>query len=173
MSAPEVAAYAADGSARMGRWIVSTVPANWSFEPGFGLRHNSPTQPASNITVVDDVLLGGDKLEPYVKAQMEILKGRFKDPVFGGPQPSALFPADEALMLLIRHPEHEGKRVLQVQTYVRIEHWLGIITLSTLEQMLTTVRKDYEQFVASLKVAPPDPPPPAHDAPDAEAEGTA
>ena len=143
------------GSVRMGRWVISAIPANWWFVPDFGLKHNTTLEPGSNITVKDDILLAGDKLEPYIQAQVKILKGRFSNPVFAGPQPSALVAADECMMLLIRHPEHG---ILQVQTYVRAGRWLGIITLTTSERMLTSVRKDYEQFIGWLKIAPPDAP---------------
>ena len=139
---------------RMGRWEIPAIPANWWFVPDFGLQHNTTAQPPSNITIKDDILLAGDKLEPYILAQIEILKGRFQNPVFAGPQPSPLYPADETMMLLIRHPPHNGVNLLQVQTYVRSGRWLGIITLTTTEQMLSSVRKDYEQFVGWLKIAP-------------------
>lgn len=147
----------------MGRWVISSVPAGWFFEPGFGLRHNTPDQPASNITVKDDILLAGNKLEPYIRVQMEILKGRFAGCSFGGPGDSKLLSADESRMLLIRHQPANGLRVLQVQTYVRLGQWIGIVTLSTLEERLGTVRWDYEQFVSSLLIAPAQEP---------EAEGT-
>lgn len=156
------------GSVRMGRWEISAIPAGWWFVPEFGLKHNTSTQPPSNITVKDDVLLAGDKLEPYILAQVEILKGRFVSPVFGGPHKSALYPADETMMLLIRHPPHNGVNILQVQTYVRVGQWLGIITLTTTEAMLTAVRKDYEQFVGWLRIAPPDPEPDPPAAPPEE-----
>ncbi len=143
----------ASNTARMGRWKISSVPAGWWFVPDFGLRHQADGDPPSNITVIDDVLLAGDKLEPYIATQVEILKGRFTEPVFAGPQKSALFPADECMLLMIRHPPQNGVRILQVQTYVRIQRWLGIITLTTQERNLPGVRKDYEQFVASLRVA--------------------
>lgn len=143
----------------MGRWQISAVPANWFFIPDFGLRHNSPTHPASNITVKDDVLLAGSKLEPYIQAQIDILKGAYLEPVFAGPQPTALVDSSllgvhEAMMLIIKHQPHAGAAVFQVQTYVRLDRWLGIITLTTLEQTLMSVRRDYEQFVRMLSIAP-------------------
>ena len=143
---------------RMGRWEISAVPANWFFIPDFGLRHNSPTHPASNITVKEDVLLAGNKLEPYIQAQISILKRTYLDPAFAGPQPTTLIEAslpavEEAMMLIVKHQPHAGASVLQVQTYVRLDQWLGIITLTTLEQTLLSVRKDYEQFIRLLRIA--------------------
>lgn len=144
---------AASGTARIGRWEIASVPGGWWFVPDFGLRHQTDGDPPSNIMLTDDVLLAGNRLEPYIATQVEILRGRFTDPIFAGPGQSALFPAEECMLLMIQHRSHGALRILQVQTYVRIDRWLGIITLTTKEQNLPGVRKDYEQFVASLQVA--------------------
>ncbi len=144
-------------AARIGRWLISSVPASWFFVPGFGLRHNSP-YPTSNITLKDDVLLAGNRLEPYIQAQITILRRTYLDPAFAGPQPAALLKVDvnETMLLLIRHQPVNGTRVMQVQTYVRLGAWLGIITLTTVEQSVRQVRPDYERFIASLMIAPED-----------------
>ena len=150
---------ASPNSARIGRWLISSVPASWFFIPGFGLRHNSP-YPTSNITVKDDVLLAGNRLEPYIQAQITILRRTYLDPAFAGPQPAALLKVDvdETMLLLIRHQPVNGTRVMQVQTYVRLQSWIGIITLTTVEQSVRQVRPDYERFIASLAIAADDPP---------------
>ena len=144
-------------SARIGRWIISSVPASWFFVPDFGLRHNSP-YPTSNITVKDDVLLAGNRLEPYIQAQIGILRRTYLDPVFAGPKPVALLKidVDETMMLLIRHQPVNGTSVMQVQTYVRLGAWIGIITLTTVDQFIRQVRPDYECFISLLTVAPED-----------------
>lgn len=142
------------GYVRMGGWEVRSVPAGWFFVPDFGLRHSGPP-PTSNITVKDDSLLGGDKLEPYIRVQMDILKRTFENPLFSGPQPSSLVAAEETMLLLIRHVTTDGSRLLQVQTYVREGRWIGIITLTTTEAKLPELRPDYERFVRSLGIVPP------------------
>ncbi len=142
-------------SANIGRWTMSFAPANWFFVPGFGLRHNTP-DPASNISVKEDTLLAGDKLEPYIEAQKIMLGKTYDQPTFAGPQPAKLLAdrADESMLLLIRHQPLRGTSVLQVQTYVRLDKWIGIITLTTVDRMLVQVRPEYEEFVASLTIAP-------------------
>lgn len=149
-------------SARIGRWLITAAPAGWFFEPGFGLRHNTP-HPASNITVKEDSLLAGTELAPYVEAQKIMLARTYDNPTFAGPQPATLLAGqvDESMLLLIRHQTMRGATVMQVQTYVRQGKWLGIITLTTVAEMLPQVRSQYEQFVASLTVAEEEPVPAA------------
>ncbi len=120
------------------------------------MRHNSP-YPSSNITVKDDVLLAGNALQPYIKAQITILKRTYLDPVFAGPQPTELISGvDEAMLLLIRHKPLNGTSVMQVQTYARIDKWIGILTLTSTDNQLLNVRKDYERFVRTLAIAEAD-----------------
>ncbi len=144
-------------SARIGRWQIARAPKNWFFVPDFGLKHNTP-DPASNVTVKDDALLAGNKLEPYIEAQKTMLERTYDSPMFAGPQPTKLLAdqADESMLLLIRHQPMRGTSVLQVQTYVRLDNWIGIITLTTTDRMIQQVRPDYEQFIASLTIAEPE-----------------
>ena len=141
-------------SASIDRWQIRSAPAGWFFVPDFGLRHNAP-DPASNIHLGGDLLLAGNKLEPYVEAQKSMLLRKYDQPVFGGPQPTRLLAdqVEEGMMLLLKHQPMHGLSVLQVQTYVRRGTWIGIITLTTTERALQQVRGDYEQFVASLSIS--------------------
>lgn len=147
-------------SARIGRWGISSAPAGWFFVPDFGLRHNVP-DPASNIHLNGDTLLAGDKLQPYVEAQMAMLSRKFDQPDFAGPQPSKLLAgqADESMLLLIRHQPMRGTGVVQVQTYVRVAKWIGIVTLTTTDRSLQRVRPDYEAFLKLLTILTDDPEP--------------
>jgi hypothetical protein len=42
--------------------------------------------------------------------------------------------------------------MLHAQTYVRSGLWIGIITLTTLEEQLRAVRPDYDAFVKGLRI---------------------
>ena len=138
-------------SARIDRWQINAAPAGWFFVPEFGLRHDAP-DPVSNIYLNGDTLLAGDTLEPYVEAQMAMLRRKYDQPVFAGPQPSKLLAdqAEESMLLLIRHQAMRSISVLQVQTYVRIAKWIGIVTLTTTDRSVQQVRPDYEQFLTML-----------------------
>ena len=144
-------------SARIDRWRLNSAPEHWFFVPEFGLKHNVP-DPKSNIHLGGDKLLAGDKLEPYVEAQKLMLCRKYDQPIFAGPQTSVLLAdqVDESILLLIRHQPMRGSSVFQVQTYVRIEKWIGIVTLTTTDVYLRQVRPDYERFLAMLTILPED-----------------
>jgi hypothetical protein len=77
-----------------------------------------------------------------------------KEAKFAGPQATAFTGADEALLLFVRHNAPSVGSILHAQTYARVGHWLGIVTLTALEAKLQAVRPDYEAFVKGLRINP-------------------
>jgi hypothetical protein len=60
---------------------------------------------------------------------------------------------------MLKHQPMNQTRVFQVQHYIRMDRWIGIITLTTVESELLKVRQDFDQFVKLLKIAPEEAPP--------------
>ncbi|MGH9590731.1 MAG: hypothetical protein ACRD25_10055 [Terracidiphilus sp.] len=148
---PEQAAGSAS-AARIGRWIVPAIPFGWSWVPGFGIQKQSEGAVPSNVYLREDELPAGDKLEPYVKAQITIMKQAFMEPMIAGPAPMEFPGAEEASMLMLKHRPMHQVSVFQVQHYVRSGKWIGIATLTTLESELLTVRPDFDQFMKLLRI---------------------
>jgi hypothetical protein len=116
----------------------------------------------SNVCLKEDELLAGN-LALYIQAQITIMKRTFLDPVVAGPVPLDYPGATEAALLMLKHQPMNQTRVFQVQHYIRMERWIGIVTLTTVEPELLRIRPDFDQFVKLLKIEPepvqPEPPP--------------
>ena len=136
----------------IGRWVVSAIPFGWSWIPGFGIQKQSEDVVPSNVYLREDELLAGDKLEPYVKAQIAIMKRMFMEPMIAGPAPTEFAGAEEASMLMLKHRPMHQVSVFQVQHYLRSGKWIGIATLTTLESELLKVRPDFDQFIKQLRI---------------------
>ena len=148
---------AAPAAAALLRWQMPQVPAHWQVVPGWGVRGVAVHAMGSNICLTEDTLLAGDQLEPYVRVQMDILRRQFAEPQFAGPTPTEMLAAagvEQASLLLIRHGPLGGNEVVQLQVYGLLGKWIGIVTLSALKQNVTLVRKDFELFLAALRIAP-------------------
>ncbi|HVT97299.1 MAG TPA: hypothetical protein VHE33_07300 [Acidobacteriaceae bacterium] len=145
----------ADASApRIGRWVISTIPPGWTWTPGFGI--HKPTGPVtSNICLKDDELLAGNQLDLYIRAQITLLNRTFQEPMIAGPAPFAFPNAAEAALLMVKHRSLQQASVFQVQNYVRIDRWIGVVTLTTIESELLKVRPDFDQFVQRLQIVAP------------------
>jgi hypothetical protein len=141
-------------AARIGRWIISAIPFGWTWIPDFGIQKQAAGVTPSNIYLREDVLLAGDKLALYIKAQITLMKRTFLDPVIAGPALIDFPGAAEAALLMIKHQPTQGNTVFQVQHYVRVGTWIGIATLTTLESELLKVRPDFDQFIKFLTIQP-------------------
>jgi len=139
-------------AARIGRWIVPAIPFGWSWIPEFGIQKQSEGVVPSNVHLREDELLAGDKLEPYLKAQIVIMKRMFMEPMIAGPAPTEFAGAEEASMLMLKHRPMHQVSVFQVQHYMRSGKWIGIVTLTTLESELLKVRPDFDQFMKLLRI---------------------
>jgi hypothetical protein len=140
----------------VGRWSVTGMPGGWIFVADFGIRQMrmEAGSVAASVGVGQDTLDSEGALQEYVEKQMKLIGGYLKDTKFAGPQPTSFAGADEARLLFVRHDAVQAGNMLHAQTYVRSGLWLGIITLTTLEDQLKTVRPDYDAFVKGLHIRP-------------------
>lgn len=139
-------------AARIGRWIIPAIPQGWAWISGFGIQQIVQSGVASNVYLREDELLAGNQLALYIQAQITLMKRTFLEPMIAGPAPLEYPGATEAALLMLKHQPLNEARVFQVQHYIRVDRWIGIATLTTLETELLKVRKDFEQFMKLLKI---------------------
>jgi hypothetical protein len=138
----------------IGRWSVTGMPGGWIYVTDFGIRQmtRDARAVAASVGVGQDTLSSESGLSKYIEQQMKLIGGHLKEAKFAGPQATAFPGADEALLLFVRHNAATVGSMLHAQTYVRLGLWLGIITLTTLEEQLKAVRPDYEAFLKGLRI---------------------
>ena len=142
-------------AARIGRWIIPAIPFGWIWIEGFGIQRAGDNVTPSNVSLQEDELVGGGQLVLYIQAQITVMKRSFKDPVIAGPAPTKFPDAQDCAMLMLKHQPLNQMSVIQVQHYMRIDRWIGIVTLTTLETELLKVRPDFEQFLKLLRIEQP------------------
>jgi hypothetical protein len=132
------------------------MPRGWLYVADFGIRQmtmDARTMGAS-VGVGQDSLNSESGLAEYIQKQKKLIGSYLKEAKFAGPQATAFTGADEALLLFVRHNAPSVGSILHAQTYARLGHWLGIVTLTALEAKLQTVRPDYEAFMKGLRISP-------------------
>jgi len=138
----------------VGRWTVTGMPAGWIFVADFGIRQivRDSRAVAASVGVGQDTLKSAGELAEYMEKQKKLIGNHLKEARIAGPQATAFAGADEAHLLFVRHTVSGAGSMLHAQTYVRVGLWLGIITLTTLEDQLKAVRGDYDVFVKGLRI---------------------
>ena len=138
---------------RVGRWGVTHIPEGWEFAPDFGIRESEAAPHAANIRLSEDLLPAGKLLAPYLVAQKMLLGRTFADPKIAGPSVIAFPGAEEAALLFLKHGEREGApTIIQAQTYVRRERWIGIVTFTAIADRFSELKAHYQSFAAGLYV---------------------
>lgn len=140
----------------VGRWSVTGMPNGWIYVAHFGIRQMrmDAGSVGASVGVGQDALSSTSELQEYVEKQMKLIGNHLKEAKFAGPQSTAFAGADEAQLLFVRHNAVQAGCMVHAQTYVRSGLWLGIITLTALEEQLRTVRPDYDVFVKGLHIRP-------------------
>jgi hypothetical protein len=141
---------------RVGRWGVRLIPDGWEFAHGFGIQKLEGGPQVANIRLSEDTLPAGKLLALYLVAQKTLFDRAFADPKIAGPSVIAFPGADEAALLFLKHGEREGApAVIQAQTYLRRERWIGIITFTALGDHFSSLKANYQSFAAGLYVCDP------------------
>jgi hypothetical protein len=109
---------------------------------------------AASVGVGQDTLASESGLAEYIEEQKRLIEKHLTEAKLAGPQATAFPGAEEAHLLFVRHKVASVGTMLHAQTYVRSGRWLGIVTLTTLEEQLRMVRPDYEAFVKGLRIGP-------------------
>ncbi|MBB5064198.1 hypothetical protein [Granulicella mallensis] len=138
----------------VGRWRITVLPKGWSPVADFGIRQDqsgSGSRPA-NVSLREDLLKDEDTLSAYIQTQAKLLGQYLSSPKMAGPQPTSFPQGEEAALFLVRHAPDETGPMLHAQTYVRLGRWVGIVTLTTPESALKTVRPDYDLLLKGLQV---------------------
>ena len=138
----------------VGRWTVTAMPAGWIYIAGFGIKQMSAVAGAivASVGVGEDSLDDETAMAVYIEKQMKLIESRLKEVKCAGPKVISFSGAEEAHLLFVRHTVSGAGSMLHAQTYVRVGLWLGIITLTTLEDQLKAVRGDYDVFVKGLRI---------------------
>ncbi len=138
----------------VGRWLVTALPPGWIYVANFGIRRMTvdPTAVVANVALGQDELAEPDGLGAYVANQTQMIRHHLANPAIAGPQPTTFAGAEEAWLFFVRHTSQSGVSMLHVQTYVRLDRWVGIVTLTTDERQLHAVRPDYEAFQKGLRI---------------------
>jgi hypothetical protein len=132
------------------------MPNGWIFVSDFGIRQmlSDPRAIAANVSLGHDALERADALGEYIAAQAKLIEKHLTEAKMAGPQPMQFAGAHEAYLFFVRHKPVGAPDMLHAQTYVRVGLWVGIITLTTPEARLKTVRPDYDAFVKGLRILP-------------------
>jgi hypothetical protein len=129
-------------------WAFAAVPEGWELLQEHGFRRVAPGQFPTNVVATAETQLQVASLKDYIDSQIVVLGRYLKDLTSEVSSVSPLPSCDEALTLGLHHTADDGRLVGQRQFYVRRGACVGILTLTSLQEELTSVLPVFESLIA-------------------------
>jgi hypothetical protein len=92
-------------------------------------------------------------LQQYVEAQIKMFREYLREPQIDAVVPPKIHGAAETIALEVRYQTKEGQSIYYQRVYARRGRTVGVLTLTTLEKDLASIRADYEAALAAISLA--------------------
>lgn len=134
----------------IGSWAFARIPGGWKIQEGLGIQLDAKDEKvfSSNIGAMEEPLGPGITLSTYVEAQTKMFREYLREPKIDATLPPKIPGATETIALEVRFTTKDGPAVYYHRVYARGGSTIGVLTLTTLEKDLSSVRPAYDAFLA-------------------------
>lgn len=134
----------------IGKWAFARIPEGWQIQEGLGIQMMTKDDKVfpSNIGVMEEPAGPGVTLSKYVEAQTKMFCEYLREPRIDAALPPKISGAAESIALEVRYSTKDGHAIYYHRLYARSGSAIGVITLTTLEKDLASVRPAYDDFLA-------------------------
>ena len=104
----------------------------------------------SSIGAMEEPLGPGITLQQYVEAQTKMFREYLREPRIDAALPPTIPGAVETVALEVRYNTKEGPSIYYHRVYARIGSTIGVLTLTTLEKDLSSLRPAYDSVLSGI-----------------------
>jgi len=134
----------------IGGWSFSDIPPGWEVQEGLGLQLDTKDAFPSSIGAMEEPLGPGITLQQYVEAQTKMFREYLREPKIYAAVPPKIFGASETVSLEVRYNTKDGHSIYYQRVYARSGSVIGVLTLTTLEKDLPSVRPTYDSVLSGI-----------------------
>ena len=98
----------------------------------------------------------GLTLQQYVEAQTKMFREYLREPKIDASLPPTIPGSAETVALEVRYSTKEGQSIYYHRVYTRSGSVIGVLTLTTMEKDLSSVRPVYDSVLTSISFSPKD-----------------
>ena len=134
----------------IGNWAFARLPEGWQIQEGLGIQLDVKDEKVfpSNIGAMEEPLGPGITLSAYVEAQTKMFREYLREPRIDAALPPKIPGATETIALEVRFSTKDGPSIYYRRVYALSRSSIGVLTLTTLETDLSSVRPAYDSFLA-------------------------
>jgi hypothetical protein len=134
----------------IGSWAFYQIPPGWQIQEGLGIQLDAKDAFPSNIGAMEEPLGPGITLQQYVEAQTKMFREYLREPKIDAALPPAIPGAAETVALEVRYSTKEGPSIYYHRVYARCGSTIGVLTLTTLEKDLSSLRPAYDSVLSTI-----------------------
>ncbi len=140
----------------VGSWSFHKIPNGWQIQEGLGIQQDIKDAFPSNIGAMEEPLGPGITLPQYVEAQTKMFREYLREPKIDAALPPAIPGSAETVALEVRYSTKEGQSIYYHRVYARSGSTIGVLTLTTLEKDLSSVRPTYDSVLSAISFSRKD-----------------
>jgi hypothetical protein len=134
----------------IGGWNFHKIPDGWKIQEGLGIQQIVKGAFPATIGVVEEPLGPGLTLQHYVDAHTKMFGEYLREPKIDIASPPSIRGSDETVALEIRYSLKGGPPIYYRRVYARCRSIIGVLTLTTLEKDLLSVRPLYDSVLSGI-----------------------
>jgi len=134
----------------IGSWAFYKIPPGWQIQEGLGIQLDAKDAFPSSIGAMQEPLGPGITLQQYVEAQTKMFREYLREPKIDAALPPAIPGAAETVALEVRYNTKEGPSIYYHRVYARSGSTIGVLTLTTLEKDLSSLRPAYDSVLSGI-----------------------
>jgi len=140
----------------VGSWAFHKIPNGWQIQEGLGIQQDVKDAFSSNIGAMEERLGPGITLPQYVEAQTKMFREYLREPKIDASLPPTIPGSAETVALEVRYSTKDGQSIYYHRVYARNGSVIGVLTLTTMEKDLSSIRPIYDSVLTSISFSPKD-----------------
>jgi pSer/pThr/pTyr-binding forkhead associated (FHA) protein len=140
----------------IGSWAFHKIPSGWQIQEGLGIQQDVKDVFPASIGAMEEPLGVGITLPQYVEAQTKMFREYLREPRIDAALPPAIPGSAETVALEVRYSTKDGQSIYYHRVYARSGSTIGVLTLTTLENDLPSVRPAYDSVLAAISFSRKD-----------------
>ncbi len=134
----------------IGSWAFHKIPNGWQIQERLGIQQVVKDAFPSSIGAIEEPLGPGLTLQHYVDAHTKMFREHLRDPKISVAVPPVIHGSVETAALEIQYSPKEGPSIFFRRDYARHGSILGVLTLTTLEKDLPSIRLVYDSVLSAV-----------------------
>jgi hypothetical protein len=140
----------------IGSWAFHKIPDGWQIQEGLGIQQDVKDAFAASVGAMEEPLGPGITLRQYVEAQTKMFREYLREPKIDAALPPTIPGSTETVALEVRYSTKDGQSIYYHRVYARSGSLIGVLTLTTMENDLPSLRPVYDSVLSAISFSHKD-----------------